>query len=236
MTPLGKQTLLIVAAHPDDEALGCAGLISRVKEEGGKVFVLFLTNGTTYDFTPRGISTATEREKEIENVAKFLKYDNYKIAFPGNKFHLQLDSALSQKDLMDEIERGSISMETTRPTMIAFPNFSDYNQDHKAVAKASFASCRPSPNNTKSVPKIVASYEHTTGGWGLEPSGQKNLFIQLSAKNLKDKIQALKLYKSQVRKNPHPRSVEKIEALAKYRGALCGAESAEAFYLHRIII
>ncbi len=234
MVNLRGQTLLIIAAHADDEILGCAGLINKVKEASGKVFVLFLTNGTTYDFTKKGISTEEERAGEIEKVAKFLGYDGYHIAFPGNKFHLRLDE-LSQKDLMDEIERGPTSLESVNPTILAFPSLGDYNQDHRRAAQAAFASCRPIPGMNKKIPGIVLSYEHTTGGWGISSEGNPNFFVPLSTQDMKKKIEALNLYKSQVRKNPHPRSAEIVQALAKLRGALCGAEAAEAFYLHRLI-
>jgi len=233
MSNLRDETLLIIAAHPDDEVLGCGGLISKVKEGSGKVFVLFLTNGTTADFSGKGISTQAEREEEIKSVSEFLRLDGYRIAFAGNKFHLRLDEAVSQKDLMDEIERGQISLESTTPTIVAFPSLDDYNQDHKAVAVAAFASCRPAPAVTKKVPAVVLSYEHPTGGWGLSTGMYPNFFVPLSQKNLKDKLHALKLYKSQVRKNPHPRSLEVVESLARVRGSLCGTDYAEGYSLHR---
>jgi LmbE family N-acetylglucosaminyl deacetylase len=37
--------LLVIAPHPDDEALGAAGLISRVRAKGGAVQVVLLTSG-----------------------------------------------------------------------------------------------------------------------------------------------------------------------------------------------
>ena len=233
MKYFNKETLLIIAAHPDDEVVGCGGLISKIKQDGGKVFVLYLTNGTTNDFSDKGISTAQERETEIKKVATFFKYDDYKIAFPGNRHHLRLDS-LSQKDLMDEIERGAISLENINPTIVAFPSLDDYNQDHRVAANAAFASCRPAPSESKKTPRIIISYEHPTGGWGISEGKYPSFFISLSKKNLKEKIQALKLYKSQVRETPHPRSLKAVESLAKYRGALCGTHQAEGYYLHRI--
>src|SRR4030066_687142 len=136
MITLKNKKLLVVAAHPDDEVYGCGGLISKVKRAGGKAFVLFLTNGTTKDFSPRGKSLETERAKEIGNVAKFLKYDGYKIAFPGDDYHLKLDQ-IPQKDLIHEIERGErISLETLKPDIVSFHSQEDNNQDHAAVAKA----------------------------------------------------------------------------------------------------
>ena len=233
MKDFSNDTLLVIAPHPDDEVVGCGGLISRIKEDGGKIFVLYLTNGTTNDFSDKGVSTAEEREDEIKEVANFFKYDGYKIAFPGNKYHLRLDS-LSQKDLMGEIERGTISLENLNPSIIAFPTLNDYNQDHRVVANAAFASCRPAPSESKKIPRLVISYEHPTGGWGISKDNYLNFFISLSKKNLGEKIQSLRLFKSQVRKTPHPRSLESVESLAKYRGALCGILQAEAYYLHRI--
>jgi LmbE family N-acetylglucosaminyl deacetylase len=47
--------LLVVAPHPDDEALGAAGLIQRVHEHGGAVRVVLLTSG---DGFPEGVEVA----------------------------------------------------------------------------------------------------------------------------------------------------------------------------------
>ena len=118
---LAKQTLLVIAPHPDDEILGCGGLIKKIKDAGGKVYVLFLTVGDTHDFSNKGLSTGKERQKEIEKVAKFLKFDDYYLAFGGNDHHLKLD-LWGQKALMDMIERGSsVSLEKVKPTIVAFP-------------------------------------------------------------------------------------------------------------------
>lgn len=232
-TDFKKERLLVIAPHPDDEIIGCGGLISRVKKDGGKVYVLFLTVGDTKDFSSKGKSTQKERFSEIDKVARYLKYDKYHIAFPGDKYHLQLDK-LSQKDLINEIERGKISLEKLKPSIIAFPALDDYNQDHRATAKAAFAACRPSSSDFKFSPKMILSYESTTSFWGFSDRKTLNFFITLTGKNLKDKLQSLKLYKSQVRNKLHPRSVDKIRSLAKLRGAIYGVEQAEAYQLHRI--
>ena len=105
MLNIDRQTLLVMAPHPDDEVLGCGGLIKRIKDNGGKVYVVFLTVGNTKDYSKSGSSTIQERIKEIEKVAKFLKYDDYKIVFPGDEFHLKLDQ-MPKKDLISEIENG----------------------------------------------------------------------------------------------------------------------------------
>ena len=39
--------ILVIAAHPDDEVLGCGGAIARLTSEGGTVSILILANGLT---------------------------------------------------------------------------------------------------------------------------------------------------------------------------------------------
>lgn len=236
MTMLDNQTLLIIAAHPDDEVLGCGGLISKIKQTGGKVFVLFITNGTAQDFTIRGISTAKEREEEIEKVAKFLKYDGYKIAFQGEGYHLQLDR-LPRKQIIHEIERGEkISLEKVRPNIVTIPYFGDYNQDHATVAQAAFSACRPAPRLNKFVPNFILSYEEPTDFWSLDTHRKLNLFVELTTRQINNKIKALTLYKSQIRGKGHPRSVEVLKSLATIRGSTAGVAFAEGYYCHKLKI
>ena len=40
-----KQSILIIAAHPDDETIGCGGAILRHVSNGDNVNVLTLTDG-----------------------------------------------------------------------------------------------------------------------------------------------------------------------------------------------
>src|SRR3990167_6618803 len=117
MVGFKNQKLLVIAVHPDDEVLGCAGLINRVKSSGGKVYVLFMTVGNTQDFSKSGSSTFRQRVSEIEKVAKFLKYDDYNIAFPGDYFHLKLDT-VPQLELISAIESGPFSINTLKPDII----------------------------------------------------------------------------------------------------------------------
>lgn len=236
MLHLKDQKLLIVSPHPDDEVLGCGGLIKRVKDAGGKVYVLFLTVGETKEYSRNGVTKTDERLAEIEKAANYLQYDDYRIAFVGDNFHLQLDQ-IPQKDIMAEIESGkSISLNKIRPTIIACPQPDDYNQDHRAAALAVFAAARPAPDAIKPLQYIVLGYESVpTAGWW-NASSNANFLVELSEKELHAKLTALKLYKSQVRPVPHPRSIQAMQNLARYRGMLAGAKAAEAFFIYRYIL
>ncbi len=178
MIPLNKQRLLVIAPHPDDEVLGCGGFIRRIKDEGGKVFILFLTVGTTKDFSRSGISTDSQRILEIKKVASFLKFDGWRIAFPGDDYHLKLDN-IPQKDIIHEIERGEqISIQTIKPTIILTPQSADYNQDHRACTEAVFAVTRPAPNDLKPLQRVVLGYESVPAEWSIFPPSTPNFFVE----------------------------------------------------------
>jgi LmbE family N-acetylglucosaminyl deacetylase len=234
---LKNQTLLVVSPHPDDEALGCGGLIKRVKDAGGKVYILFMTTGMTLDYSPKGISTVDERFDEIKQVANFLNYDGYRIAFPGNDYHLKLDK-VPQKDIINEIENGNkISLSAIKPTIVAAPIYPDYNQDHITCTQALFAATRPTPDNIKPMQPVILGYESVpTANWWNTTKNNMNFFVSLSTEQLETKIEALSLYKSQIRPYPHSRSLQAMRNLAQYRGMLAGIPAAEAFFVYRNII
>lgn len=229
-----NRTLLVVAPHPDDEIFGCGGLIYRMKQAGAKVYVLYLTVGTTKDFSKKGKSTINERLKEIERVAKYMRFDGYRIAFPGNEYHLQLD-ALPQKQLINEIERGEgISLQAIKPTTLAIPSSYDYNQDHRAANRAAITATRPVPDQFKHLVPSVLEYEFPYFTWTSEPGQPSpNVFVSLDEKALKAKLHALSLYKSQMKVKHGPVSVRGADILARMRGIHAGTEAAEAFILRR---
>jgi len=233
MAGLKKERLLVIAPHPDDEVIGCGGLIKKIKDGGGKVFVLFLTNGDTNDFSKKGFSSKENRNKEIEKVSKHLKYDGYEVAFEGNEYHLQLDK-LGQMPLMEAIERKSkLSIQKIKPTIIAFPTPYSYNQDHRAAALATHAALRPSPKGSKHIVSKVLIYEEAVDSWTLDNKPANNFFITLSESQLNAKLTALRYYKSQDRPYPNMRSRKILKSLAMLRGSEVGEKYAEAFYTQR---
>ena len=235
MLDLKKQNLLVIAPHPDDEVVGCGGLIKRVKDAGGKVYVLFLTVGDTKDFSKKGVSFGKEREREIETVAKFLKFDDYHLAFNGNSYHLKLDT-LGQKTIMDAIERESrIALEKIKPSIVAFPSTSSYNQDHRIAAEAAHAALRPADGRDKHFVKTVLAYEEPSDSWALKERAEVNFFAELTKKDLDAKVKAMNLYMSQVREGFNSRSTPALKNLAYFRGFQSGVEIAEGFFNYRLV-
>ncbi|MBI4090169.1 MAG: PIG-L family deacetylase [Candidatus Kerfeldbacteria bacterium] len=236
MLSFDGQTVLVIAPHPDDEVFGCGGLIHRVKRQGGRVYVLYLTVGTTQDFSKRGRSTQTERTKEIKRVASLLKLDGYRIVFPGSQFHLRLDT-VPQKDIIHELERGQdISLEAIRPSIVLTSPLQDYNQDHRAAHHATMTATRPAAPAVKHLATVVMTYDLPSKAWTGEPAvPPKNVFVPLSAADLQAKLAALKLYRSQLKHENSPQSVDGVKTMARMNGLLCGTRYAEGYVLKRLV-
>lgn len=232
---LTRQTLLVVAPHPDDEVLGTAGLIQKITSAGGKVYVLYLTVGDTQDFSDKKHSSALERRRETEKVAKFLKISDYDIAYSGN-YHLKLD-VLGQHEVMQLVERKStVSLEKIKPDIVAFPSLYSYNQDHQLAARATHAAIRPAETPAKHFVETAIAYEVPADGWSMHHQIVPNFFVPLSVTELEVKKEAMSIYASQMRPSPNPRSLPTIESLTRLRGSFVSTEFAEAYILYRGVI
>lgn len=225
-----EERVLVIAPHPDDEVLGCGGLIAKVKEGDGEAHVLVMTVGDSPQYGGR--SRSQVRIKEMEMVMRYLKIDSFHLALPGNKYHLRLDM-IPQRELIDVIESGEVSIASVKPTIVCIPFKHSTNQDHVAVSKASFTACRPVASSRKITPRVVLSYEQPETNW-TEKRFEPNFYVDITA-HIETKVRALSTYSSQVRDGSHPRSLENVRRMAELRGAEVGVGAAEAFECKRLI-
>ena len=223
--------VLIIAPHPDDEILGCGGLIGRVKQEGGKVYILIVTVGNTELYG--GKSNVDARMKETEDVMKFIKADGYDVCLVGDDYHLKLDT-VPQKKLVDLIEKESkFSLNKIKPDVVVIPFIGSVNQDHRAVSQAALTACRPRPHELKAFQSVVLLYEDPAQNNSLE-FFKPTFYVDIKD-TLDFKCNALALYKSQVRGRLHQCSEDTIRIKAQSRGREIAIEAAEAFMLHRFL-
>ena len=71
-----SESILVVAAHPDDEVLGCGGTIARHVSEGESVVVVFMTNGVSARGAKKGSLADLERQKSSRSALKSLGIDD----------------------------------------------------------------------------------------------------------------------------------------------------------------
>ncbi|MEY9214151.1 PIG-L family deacetylase [Thermobifida halotolerans] len=228
-----RERILILAPHPDDETLGCGGLMRRAKDMGAEVYIQFMTVGDTADNSARGLSTADERCGEVKEVAEFFGWDGWDFAFPGDRYHLKLDT-VSRFELANAIERNSpLSVAELQPTTVIAPHRTSYNQDHQVTAEAVHTALRPSNNRLRHHPRLVLAYEEAADQWRYDATPPPNFFVELTEAQLDAKIKAMHLYGTQTHEHPHTRSDLTLRSLAALRGMHAGVSFAEAYHMMR---
>ena len=225
---LKNQRLLVIAPHSDDEVLGCGGLISKIKNEGGKVFVLIFNLGFEKDDTKE---SQEKRKNEVREAMNALKVDDYHLVHdqPDNNRDLDVEPLHS---LIEVIESTSnVSLEKITPTIVAIPTIFSHHQDHVHVHHACIAALRPI---STPISNIVLSYEAPEHSrWSASGVFEPNLFIEIDDV-IENKIMAFNKYHSQIR--PGGRDADNIRNQAKYRGQEVGKNLCEAFFVHRFIL
>ena len=225
---LKNQRLLVIAPHSDDEVLGCGGLISKIKKEGGKVFVLIFNLGFEKDDTKE---SQEKRKNEVREAMNVLKVDDYHLVHdqPDNNRDLDAEPLHS---LIEVIENTSnVSLEKIAPTIVAIPTIFSHHQDHVHVHHACIAALRPI---STPVSNIVLSYEAPEHSrWSASGVFEPNLFVEIDDV-IENKIVAFNKYQSQIR--PGGRDADNIRNQAKYRGQEVGKNLCEAFFVHRFIL
>ncbi len=227
-----KKSILIIVAHPDDEVLGCGGTIARLAMEGCNVYTLILGEGVTSRSEERDRvkkrKELTELKRELKNANKILGVKKvYTFEFPDNRF-----DTMPLLDIIKVIEK---IKKDIKPDILFTHHHGDLNIDHQITFKAVMTAFRPHMDET--VQEIYSFEIPSSTEWNMPTSATvfiPNYFIDIS-KTLELKTKAMKEYKSEIRKYPHPRSLEAIEIIAKRWGVQIGRKSAEAFEVIRLI-
>ncbi len=219
-----KNTVLVVAAHSDDEALGCAGTIAKHVDNGDDVFVVFMTDGVAARGSDKGIDmrhAASEAALSLLGVKKAFRFD-----FPDN----QMDSV----PLLSVAKQIEAVVSEVSPNIV-YTHFSgDLNVDHQITHKAVMTACRPQA--WCSVKEIYCFEVLSATEWNSKsaPAFLPQKIVDIT-KQWDRKLVALACYKEEMRAAPHSRSIESVNALACIRGACHGLTMAEAFYVERIV-
>ncbi len=222
---------LVIAAHPDDEVLGCGGTIARLTQEGNIVYTALLGEGITarYDQSKKISKELVEELGKCSRQSANLL--GVKDLFMSNLSDNRFDT-IPFLDIVKIIEK---LIDEIKPSVVYTHQGGDLNIDHQIVHRAVLTATRPVKDQP--VREVYAFYISSSTEWAFQnfyPPFQPNVFVNIS-KTLDIKVKALSCYKSEIRQFPHPRSQEAIISLARYWGSVAGYEAAEPFMLVRSI-
>lgn len=226
------RTVLVIAAHPDDEVLGCGATIAKHVQAGDKVHVVILAEGVT-SRDPR--RQQEMRAKDLSNLANEAYAANETLGVSSLTLHGFPDNRMDSIDRLEVIKAVEGFIDKFRPEVVYSHHYGDVNIDHRIIHEAVVAGCRPVPNHpvkTLLFFEVLSSTE-----WQIPGSASvfaPNWFVEVSD-TLPLKLKALEVYQSEIRLWPHPRSVDGVRHLASLRGATVGVAAAEAFILGRFV-
>ncbi len=218
-------SVLVVAAHPDDEVLGCGGTVARLADQGERVYIAILGEGVTSRYESReevaqaelsALQGKARTAAEILGASDLFMYD-----FPDNQFDsIPLISLI--KSVEDLIRR-------LAPKTIFTHFHGDLNVDHTQTFRAVLTACRPMAGTCV---KELYSFEiPSSTEWAFGQMGGAfvpNVFFDVSG-YLNRKTAAMQTYESEKREFPHPRSPESLTALAQKWGSASGLAAAESY-------
>lgn len=222
-----NNSVLVVAAHPDDEAIGCFGTLLKHKKLSDKINIIFLTDGVS----ARG-SNIKEKIKRKKNCFKALKILGLN---QKNIFFLDYpDNMMDTVPLLNVVKEIEKIKKKIKPNIVYTHFSNDINIDHRIAYQATITSSRPKKNET--VKKIFCFEILSSTEWSdkNKENFSPNYFVDIS-NFINLKLKALKAYDKEIKKSPNARSLENIKNLASLRGSMTGTFYAEAFFVERFI-
>ncbi len=219
-----ESDILIIAPHPDDEILGLGGTISKLSSQGHKITVL-----TVSGHLPPLYKQAVFEEHKRQAI------EAHKIVGAHKSIFLEIPATFVKDQTVAELN-GKIYevLKNTQPKIVFLP-FPDRHIDHQVTFASSMVVIRPL-HDSKCI-ELSASYEVLSEThWNapaIEPVFNPNITVDITD-HMETKLSALSCFKDEIMPFPGPRSIEAVEALAKFRGTQAGFAYGESLQLIRM--
>ncbi|AOP33688.1 hypothetical protein A0128_07430 [Leptospira tipperaryensis] len=221
--------ILVIAAHPDDDVLGCGAFIYKHRDNF-EFRIIFIGEGSTCRFDLDKISSA-EALKQIEIRTSSAKKSLQVLGVKNYKFYDLPCGRLDQVPIIDINKIIENEIRIFRPETVLTHSETDVNNDHRIVYRSLAMAARPVWPDCDV--NIVSFEVLSTTEWNLTDPFVPNLFEEISEECLRKKWEALECYYTEIKEFPYPRSFVGLETLAKYRGMQSGLKLAEAYRIIR---
>jgi LmbE family N-acetylglucosaminyl deacetylase len=224
-------SILVVAAHPDDEILGCGGTMTRLAREGHEVRIVILAEGMSSRYAHREDADP----QQLQHLHARAQQAADKVGAKELVLCKLPDNRLDTVPLLEVVKLVEELVTRFRPEVIYTHHPGDLNVDHGVVHRAVLTATRPVAGQC--VSEIYAFEVPSSTEWAfqrLEPLFRPSVFVDIT-ETLETKIKALACYDTETRKFPHPRSPEALRAIATRWGSVVGLQAVEAFELIRSV-
>ena len=225
--------VLVIAAHPDDDILGCGGTLSKLRKLGANIQVAFVAEGTTCRYDTCNVLTEEMRQEILVREAAAKEALDV-LGIEDFTFHNLPCGRLDQVPIIEINKIIEKEISQFQPDTIFTHSYKDANSDHRRVVEATIMASRPGAQNF--VERIYSFEILSTTEWKFIDSFRPNIFIRLDEDDSKKKIAAFEKYSSESREFPFPRCAKGLETLMVMRGMQCGSQFAEAFEVIREIV
>ncbi|HEF7931704.1 PIG-L deacetylase family protein [Campylobacter jejuni] len=219
--------VVVVSVHPDDETLGAGGTLLKHKFNGDRVHCIFCTDICENEGFSR--FQVEKRNKEIEEVCRMYNFDSY---FRLGLKTMKVDE-YSKDFLIKKISEIFIKIQ---PNIIYLPFAYDVHSDHRIIFETAYA-CTKSfryPSIEKILMmEVVSETEFAPAFPSL--SFIPNVFVDIT-KFINKKCNIMKIYESELKPSPFPRSIKNLKALALYRGSTLGGSQDESIYAESFML
>jgi LmbE family N-acetylglucosaminyl deacetylase len=217
--------VLVIAAHPDDETLGCGGVLLKHKAAGDSLYWLVATQAHEPQWSA---DTIELKAAEVTEVAQAYGMKHcFKLGFLAGC----LDT-LPVADLMQSIHQ---VIKEVLPETIYLINGGDVHTDHNSVFIAAMSVLKPFYMSSLGVKKVIC-YETLSsteaGPYQTNGAFTPNIFSDITP-YMDRKIAILEIYRTEAQPDPMPRGSSALRALARFRGATISVDYAESFMLVR---
>jgi LmbE family N-acetylglucosaminyl deacetylase len=224
-------SVLVVAAHPDDEILGCGGTMTRLVREGHEVRIAILAEGISSRYAHREDADRLQ----LQHLHARAQQAAGKVGAKELVLCKLPDNRLDTVPLLEVVKTVEDLVARFHPETIYTHHPGDLNVDHGVVYRAVLTATRPVSGQC--VRDVYAFEVPSSTEWAFQrlgPSFRPNVFVDI-VDSLETKIAALACYDTETRKFPHPRSPEALRAIATRWGSVAGLQAAEAFELIRSV-
>jgi LmbE family N-acetylglucosaminyl deacetylase len=212
------KTVVVIAAHPDDEILGAGGTLRRHVLDGDEVHAFVVCEGETVRYQGREVGLA-EHTRQAAAVVGFASIEQ--LGFP--------DQRLDITCLTDLTAALETRMRRVRPRIVYTHFGGDLNRDHRALVDAVLVACRPLDDK---IEQVLGFETPSSTEWSAPNGFAPQHFVDITTA-LEDKLKAMACYTSELRDPPHPRSLDALRTRAAFWGSCAMMRAAEPFVVYR---